>query len=287
MPIIVPDLTWYKQKSIEAKVPPECPYSNVHKCYRYYASLYMLGQARMITSMSDEKITELDTYWKKSELFPVIEEEDTGTSGCENKVSTFSNFCPEVSFTYLSYYADYLTEYADYIDKDVGCSIAKRENIDNDWRFYWARVNATHYLDCNVYNRVKKFNSKPKNKFDDSVHENIIILIKRMEICLENKDCSGVIHASANIFETMAKDIIDSGNIENQTLGSFIGKFNNESKLPENFKTVVKEIYLLRNKSPISGHGSTKPSQVSMEDAIVIAALTKSIVEIEYRARTI
>jgi hypothetical protein len=241
----------------------------------------------MITSMTPDKISELEAYWKKSNLIPVIEEHDTGLTQSDNRVSSFSNFCPEVSFEFFGYYADYLSRYVDEIDRDCGVSIATRDKIENDWRYSWQTVRGIHYLDCKVYHQTTIYNSEKKGKFEDSIHENIIVLIHRMETCLERDDNSGVIHASASIFETMAKDIIEDQKIQEKTLGSFIEKFNKESKLPDNVKNFVKEMYSLRNTSPLSGHGSIKPEEVSKEDAIVLVAMTKAVVEIEYRARKI
>ena len=47
------------------------------------------------------------------------------------------------------------------------------------------------------------------------------------------------------------------------------------------------QIYDLRNKMPLAGHGSTNTPNITMQDAIVIAAATKFIVEIEYRTKKI
>lgn len=284
MSITVPDYRWYKEKSLEKAVPSECPFANVHSCPRYYESLYMLGEVHMITKMGSDTIKELDALWEKSKIKPILEEEMTYIYGGDGKNSTFGNFCPEVSYKYLSYYADYMSKYADCIDQEHGAKTAEYENINNDYRYVWAIVKETHYLDCSVFNKVKAYNSERNYKLNNLVHKNIVILIDRMEVCLEEEDYSGVLHASASVFETMAKDIIDSEAIENQTLGGFIAKFNKESSLPDNLKAIVKEVYNLRNTTPISGHGSTKSSQISFDDALVIVALTKAIVEIEYRA---
>ena len=287
MPITIPDSSWYRSKSSEKNAPFACPYANVHKCPRYYASIYMLGKAQMITSISDEKIRELDNFWADSGLLPVIAEDDTGISGHEGRWSSFSNFCPEVSFSYFRYYASYLAKYADEIDGGFGYRNAERENIPNDWRYEWGSLVACHFLDCAVYNQVHDFNSKGIGKFDKLAHANVVTLIGRMEQCLENLDPSGVLHAASNILETMAKDIIKSDSIENQTLGGFIKKYEKESGLPSEIKSVVGEIYRLRNSMPLSGHGSTGTPSITMHDAIVIAAATKFVVEIEYRAREI
>lgn len=287
MPIIIPDSSWYREKSSEADAPFSCPYANVHKCPRYYASVYMLGEVKRITSINDDKKADLDTFWADSGLLPVIVEDDTGISGAEGNSRSFSNFCPEVSFTYFRYYASFLAKYVDEIDSDTGHRIAEREKNTNDWRYEWAFVTGCHFLDCSIFSQVYDFNSKGIGKFDHLAHSNVVVLIGRMEQCLESNDPSGVLHAAANILETTAKDIIDSDTISNQTLGSFIGKYNNESSLPEEIKNVVGNIYNLRNKMPLSGHGSTDTPTVNMHDAIVIAAATKFIVEIEYRAKKI
>jgi hypothetical protein len=287
MPITVPDSSWYKTKSLEADVPLKCPYANVHKCHRYYSSISMLGRVNIITSISDNKEAELDSHWKESGLLPVIAEDDTGIYGDKTESILFSNFCPEVSFTYFSYYASYLAKYADQIDKDCGYRIAEREKIANDWRYNWASITACHFLDCSVYSQVHEFNSKGIGNFDQLAHSNVIALIGRMERCLENNDPSGVLHAAASILETMAKDIIGSKTITDKTLGSFIQQYKNKSNLPEEIKGVVSGIYNLRNTMPLSGHGSTKIPNISMQDAIIIAAVTKFIVEIEYRTKKI
>ncbi|MFJ3120437.1 hypothetical protein ACIPI6_28270 [Pseudomonas protegens] len=283
MPIIVPDFSWYQSKSSERGAPSSCPYANVHKCPRYYASIYMLGKARTITSMSTSKVEALDAFWNESGLLPVIEEEDTGISGTDGRITSLSNFCPEVSFTYFRLYASHLGRYVDEIDKDCGHRVAERENIPGDWRYEWGFLSECHYLECVVYNQVESFNLKGVGDFEMLAHSNVVLLIGRMEQCIEKNDPAGVLHAAANILETTAKDIIKSESINNQTLGSFIGKYEKESSLPEEIKSVVGKIYGLRNTMPLSGHGSTRAPSITMKDAIVIAAATKFIVEVEYR----
>ncbi|WP_134056695.1 hypothetical protein [Rheinheimera aquimaris] len=132
MSIVIPDSSWYRSKSAETDAPFACPYANVHKCPRYYASIYMLGEIKMITSINDDKKEALNALWADSGLQPVITEEDTGVSGAEGDWRSFSNFCPEVSFIYFRYYANYLGRYADEIDSDHGHRIAEREKLPND-----------------------------------------------------------------------------------------------------------------------------------------------------------
>jgi hypothetical protein len=247
----------------------------------------MLGEFKIITSISDNKKSELDEFWKHSDMVPVIAEEDTGVGGSKGRPSSFSNFCPEVIYTYFRYYASYLAEYVDEIDKDSGQRIAEREKIENDWRYEWGFLTACHFLECSVYNQVDDFNSKGIGKFDRLAHSNVVVLIGRMEKCLEIGDPSGVLHAASNILETMAKDVLGDEKLANQTLGSFIEKYKKESSLPEEIKNVVGTIYNLRSTMPLSGHGSTSEPNINMQDAIVIAAATKFVVEVEYRAKKI
>lgn len=163
MPIIIPDASWYESKSLERNTPASCPYANVHKCPRYYASIQRLGEARIISSISDEKQSSLDVFWASSELMPVIAEEETCVYGEQGSWSTFSNFCPEVTFTYLHYYASFLAKYVDEIDSNCGRRIAEREKKANDWRYEWGFISPCHFSECSIYNKIHDFNSKITN----------------------------------------------------------------------------------------------------------------------------
>ena len=73
---IYPNLEWYKDLSAKKSESPRCPYANVHRCNRYYSSLYLLGEINITTKMDAERILELDSHWEKSDLIPVIHEHD-------------------------------------------------------------------------------------------------------------------------------------------------------------------------------------------------------------------
>ncbi len=287
MSVTIPDSSWYRRKSSEANVPPLCPYANVHRCPRYYGSIDILGREGMITSISSDKKDELDILWERSGLRPVIAEDDTSMTIIDDKLSSIGNFCPEVSFKFFHYYASHMMKYLDGIDKGIGHRRAEEEKLENDWRYAWYNITACHYLECSIYDQVEEYNTKVIGKFDELAHPNVVSLIGRMERCLENDDPSGALHAAANIIETTAKDIIDSPNIQNQTLGSFLDKYKNESALPSELKEIVAKIYNLRSRMPLSGHGSTSSPDLNMHDAIIIAATVKFIVEIEYRMKKI
>ncbi|WP_109696617.1 hypothetical protein [Chitinophaga deserti] len=115
-----------------------------------------------------------------------------------------------------------------------------------------------------------------------SGHPNIRLLVNRMDHSLAQEDYASVLHASASIFETMAKDIVRSPAVQNQTLGSFFLKYKQESALPEEVLNYILDIYKSRNTEPLAGHGSTTEPKITREQAIILTEITKAFVRIEY-----
>lgn len=151
MDFIYPDLSWYSEISDQKNVSLRCPYANVHRCPRYYSSLYLLGNDGITTKMETEKIQKLNELWNKSDLLPVITEHDTSIMGSDGNKSGFSNFCPEVSFDIFGLFAVSLFPYADGIDRGVAHAQLAKEAHPKDWRWNWAHVEPLHYLECPVY----------------------------------------------------------------------------------------------------------------------------------------
>lgn len=107
-----------------------------------------------------------------------------------------------------------------------------------------------------------------------------------MEAALQRKDYSEVLHASASVFETLAKDIVGTSNVQNQTLKSFFERYKKNSLLPQEFLDLILSLYDLRNTTPLAGHGSTQVPNVARETAIAVCEMTKAFVEIEYKLQT-
>ncbi len=120
---------------------------------------------------------------------------------------------------------------------------------------------------------------------EETGHPNIRVLVKRMDDSLDRDDFSGVLHASASIFETMAKDIVASPSVQDQTLGSFFDRYRKDSSLPIEVLDYVKSVYDARSTTPLAGHGHTQPSSITIEEAVVLAEMTKAFVKIEYTLR--
>lgn len=115
--------------------------------------------------------------------------------------------------------------------------------------------------------------------FED--HPNIRKLVARMDNALQNKDFSAVLHASASVFETMAKYVMNIDSVANQSLGGFFDGYRNKSQLPEPILDYILEIYKRRNTEPLAGHGSLQEPNISEEEAVILSEVTKTFIKIE------
>jgi len=117
------------------------------------------------------------------------------------------------------------------------------------------------------------------------MHPNINTLILRMENSLEGNDFALVLKTSADIFETLAKDIVGIPAVQGQSLKSFFERYRQDSILPKEILDYILGVYDSRNKMPLAGHGSTNIPNITKEHAIILCELTKAFVNIEYRSR--
>ena len=114
-----------------------------------------------------------------------------------------------------------------------------------------------------------------------SEHPNVRKLVSRMDRALADKDPAGVLHASACIFETVAKDVVQNPNVENQTLASFFDSYRKKSRLPSPVLDFMLQVYTDRNTVPLAGHGSVSPPRLTHDKAVILAEMTKAIIRIE------
>ncbi len=115
----------------------------------------------------------------------------------------------------------------------------------------------------------------------DDEHPNIRILLDRMTRSLYACDYSAVLHSSASIFETLAKDIVGLDSIKNQTLSAFFDRYRKDSSLPNEILDYIFSIYKRRNNEPLAGHGSTNTPSIIQSEAVILAELTIALVKIE------
>jgi hypothetical protein len=112
-------------------------------------------------------------------------------------------------------------------------------------------------------------------------HPNVRKLVSRMQGALNAQDFSAVLYASASIFETLAKDVMKSSTVSEQSLGAFFAGYRKKSLLPEPVLDYMLDVYKARNAEPLAGHGSLNPPQVNAAQATVLCELTKAILRIE------
>jgi len=137
---------------------------------------------------------------------------------------------------------------------------------------------ASGNLAIEIYS-IEKIEKENLNK----EHLNIRTLVARMDSAFENEDFANVLHASASVFEVMAKDIIGIESIQDQTLKSFFDRYKNDSKLPPEILDYILEIYNNRNTTSLAGHGNLTIPEITKEQAIILNEMTKAFVRIEYR----
>lgn len=127
--------------------------------------------------------------------------------------------------------------------------------------------------------------SKPSISSEQYRHPNIIVLLGRMDDALLRSDYAGVLHASASVFETVAKEVVGIPTVQDKTLKQFFDRYKNDSSLPPEILNYIKSVYEKRNTTPLAGHGSIQIPALSKRDAIVLSELTKAFVNIEYKSR--
>lgn len=116
---------------------------------------------------------------------------------------------------------------------------------------------------------------------NEEEHPNIRLLIQRMESALERGDYSAVLHSSACVFETLAKDVVSDAAVNDRTLAQFFERYRNRSALPENLLDFMLAVYRRRNREPLAGHGNVVPSTIQQDEAILLVEMTKAFVRIE------
>lgn len=126
---------------------------------------------------------------------------------------------------------------------------------------------------------------KSETVYSDEHHNIKKILVPRMNDAFSRGDYAEVIHSSASIFETMAKDIVNISSVQNQTLKGFFDRYRKDSALPDGILNYILGVYESRNVTPLAGHGSTEIPQITKKEALVLCEMTKAFVKIEYGLR--
>ena len=81
---IQPDLKWYTEISASKTLSPRCPFASVHRCPRYYQGVALLGETGVATTIDPAEDAELLERWKRTDLWPVVREQETSVMGSPN-----------------------------------------------------------------------------------------------------------------------------------------------------------------------------------------------------------
>ncbi len=159
---VVANKEWYKKQSESKGVSTHCPYASVDLCPRYYQSLSLLSSTGA-TKMNEKDDKKLLRKWKKSDLWPKIDEQATSVCNSDGKFSSASNYCPEVMYERFGLFAKSITSFSDEIDQAAMHNYLKRIHAPhNDARWLWNHVEPLHYTDCPLYSTLKGKASLPK-----------------------------------------------------------------------------------------------------------------------------
>jgi len=149
-----PDLDWYTRLSHDKGVPPRCPFANVHRCPRYYSSLWLIGRKGGATQIAPEVDEALLRKWQKSDLWPVTLEQGPGAFGTGDRIS-FSNMCPETTYDRFGWFTSGLYPYADEVDQEAAHARLGRFGDDGEeWRWSWWMLHPMHYTECPLYSQL-------------------------------------------------------------------------------------------------------------------------------------
>ena len=99
MNFINPTLEWYKSISAKYNLSPRCPFASSYKCPIYYQSLSLLKDTGA-TKLDEKEDTQLEEYWEKSKLNPILKEEMPGIARKNDEFTSLHNFCPEATFSF-------------------------------------------------------------------------------------------------------------------------------------------------------------------------------------------
>src|SRR5437667_2080318 len=81
-----PTLKWYTDISASKSLSPRCPFASVHRCPRYYQSVSLLGEAGVATAIEPEEDSKLLEQWKRTDLWPVVDEQHAAVRGRPSSV---------------------------------------------------------------------------------------------------------------------------------------------------------------------------------------------------------
>jgi hypothetical protein len=132
-------------------VSPRCPFATVHRCPRYYQSVWLLGQSGVAMQIASTQDDVLLNKCRESDLWPATAEQEpivmSGMGGIGGKdPAIFNRFCPEVAYDRFEWFATYLSRYSDEIDLQAAHARLGRDRVSRLARACRFSLAATQYL---------------------------------------------------------------------------------------------------------------------------------------------
>jgi serine/threonine protein kinase len=154
--LVQPDWSWYSGISRRNNLPLNCPLANLYLCPRYYLSISLLTESKIMAGISAEQNRYLKEKWSKSRYYPTILEEQPGLVFAGEKgagsLFMFNCFCPEVAASMFVFYVSDAAKYADELDMNNAQQQLAQDGIStSDWRWLYASVTSKHYTECKEY----------------------------------------------------------------------------------------------------------------------------------------
>ena len=229
MKVVQPNLEWYTKISVHRGLSTRCPFASAHLCPRFYQSLSLLGSAGSTPIKPSEDKLLLDK-WRKTDLWPITDEQATSISGPENETKHFWNFCPEVTYERFGLFALSLDRYADEIDIELAHSkLTKGGSGRQDWRWTWASVIPLHYSDCVLYSPLLHKTSLPESKSEIYTVDDVSSFFKTDSDTVETLITTGAL---------VGFKILNDWRVRSEDLFQFMSR-QIESQQFEVFKTSV------------------------------------------------
>jgi len=117
--------------------------------------------------MDSKEEKKLLRKWKKSDLWPSVDEESTSITGPEGNPRGYTRFCPEVLFNLFGYFTEHLHEYIDEIDRDSMIRRLTSEGCDEgDYRWKYMSISPLHFTDCPLYSNLQEKSSNREDLVD-------------------------------------------------------------------------------------------------------------------------
>jgi hypothetical protein len=130
-----------------------------------------MGKFGGATQMEPQLEKTLSEKWAKSDLSPVVREQEPSAFGSKGNES-FYRLCPEVAYDRFGWFASALYTYTDEIDVDVAHTrLGRLGDQGEKWRWSWSGITPMHYTECPTYSLLHGSKGQPTDVRKESEPE--------------------------------------------------------------------------------------------------------------------